>query len=70
MIVILDVLSGAEGKCTKHLLGLLLRTQPATPGLSLLRDASFRTAGEGKRTAAVFSRRVLKDGHHLPQNGV
>lgn len=68
MILILDVLS--EGKCPEHLLGLLLCTEPATPGLSLLRDASFRTAGERKRTAAVFSLRVLKDGHHLPQNGV
>lgn len=65
-----DVLSGAEGKCTEHLLGLLLHAQPATPGPLLLRYASFRTAREWERTAAVFSCRVLKDGHHLPQNGV
>lgn len=61
---------GLKENAQKHLLGLLLHTQPATPGLSLLRDASFRTAGERKRTAVIFSRRVLKDGHHLPQNVV
>lgn len=66
----LDVLSEAEGKCTEHLLGLLLHTQPATPALDPCSDTLPLGQRERERTAAVFSCRVLKDGHHPPQNGV
>lgn len=66
----LDVLSEAEGTCTEHLLGLLLQTQPATPALDPCSDTLPLEQRERERTAAVFSCRVLKDGHHPPQNGV